>query len=54
VAAHYFRPMTYRYARQMRETARLLGQLPEEVLSERARAEILAAFCGFQPSAANP
>ena len=47
-------PPCVEYVRQMRETARLLGQLPEETLSERARAEILAAFRGFRPSAANP
>ena len=47
-------PPCVEYVRQMRETARLLGQLPEETLSEPAPAEILAAFRGFQPSAAYP
>jgi anti-sigma factor RsiW len=37
------------YARQMRETARLLGQLPEEALSERAPAEPPSAGSSLPP-----
>ena len=36
------------YLDQMRETIAALGKLPEESLSGRARAELLAAFRNFR------
>jgi anti-sigma factor RsiW len=41
-------PACVEYVRQLRQTVRLLGHLPEEGLSESARMEILAAFRGFR------
>jgi anti-sigma factor RsiW len=41
-------PPCVEYVRQLRETTRLLGDLPEQTLSEPARIEILAAFRGFR------
>ena len=47
-------PPCVEYVRQLRRTTRLVGQLPEETLSERARMEILAAFRGFRQPDADP
>jgi len=41
-------PPCVEYVRQLRLTTELLGRLPEETLSERARTEILTAFRGFR------
>ena len=47
-------PACIEYVRQLRQTVRLLGGLPEETLSARARMELLAAFRGFRPPAPGP
>lgn len=41
-------PACVRYVMQMRGTARLLGHLPLETLSDQAKAEIIAAFHRFR------
>lgn len=43
-------PPCVRYVTQMRATARLLGHLPVETLSDRAKADIFAAFHDFLPA----
>ena len=43
-------PACIEYVRQLRQTIGLLGHLPEETLSERARTELLVTFRGFRPS----
>lgn len=41
-------PACVEYVRQLRHITRLLGDLPDEALSARARTEILVAFRGFR------
>lgn len=45
-------PPCVEYVRQVRQTIALLGHLPDETLSERARTDLLVAFQGFRPSPA--
>jgi anti-sigma factor RsiW len=41
-------PACIEYVRQLRQTIALLGHLPEETHSERARTELLVAFRGLR------